>query len=94
MSTAKNDLPNIYEMLAVMPGMNDTVKIEIRVTRKLAFLLSKVIEKGLDFRDNENIQSLMNAFDAQPVEDLKNLPDEILRKAGLIELNEKLKNIG
>ena len=54
-------------------------------------LLSKVIERGLTVKDNGEINNILDVAPAETVQELNVISDELLKKAGLIEMNEKLK---
>jgi hypothetical protein len=46
---ATNVLGKVYETLLCRPGMNEAVKIDVKVSRKSILLQSSVIENGLNF---------------------------------------------
>ncbi len=50
----KTDLAKVYDTVLSIPGMNETVKIELKIPRKNVLLLSKVIERGLVQEGEEN----------------------------------------
>lgn len=80
----------VYETLLTSPGMNDNVKIDFRIPRKNVLLLSKIIELGLSVKD-ENMQvGLLAVTDAETLADLRSVVVELLKKAGLTEMNDKL----
>jgi len=54
-------------------------------------LLRKVIERGLTVKDNGEINNILDVAPAETVQELNVISDELLKKAGLIEMNEKLK---
>jgi hypothetical protein len=54
-------------------------------------LLSKVIERGLTVKDNGEINNILDVAPVETVQELNVILDELLKKAGLIEMNEKLK---
>ena len=45
------DVAMIYETLLSSPGMNDAVRIDVKLPRKNVLLLTKVIELGLSLKD-------------------------------------------
>jgi hypothetical protein len=47
MDMATNVLSKVYETLLCSPGMNEAVKVDVKVNRKMILLLSSVIENGL-----------------------------------------------
>ena len=54
-------------------------------------LLSKVIERGLNVKDDAEESNILNIAPKETLEELNAISDELLKKAGLIEMNEKLK---
>lgn len=78
----------VYEMLPVFPGMGDSVKITMNVSRKVALLMAKMMEIGMVSKDDQT--GLFSIVDEQTLAQLKKLPEEILEKAGLTKWNEKL----
>jgi hypothetical protein len=87
----KTDVAKIYETVLSIPGMNDNVKIQFIIPRKNVLLLSKAIERGLSVKDADDKSP--NVLDIVPKETLKELlalPADLLDKAGLTEMNQKL----
>jgi len=91
---AKNEVAKIYETLLSIPGMNETVKIPLTITRKNVLLLCKVIERGLLVKENdEKSLSLPDIISKEVLKELQELPNELLGKAGLTEMNQKLQSL-
>lgn len=83
----------VYETLLSSPGMGEAVKITLHIPRKQVLLLSKIIEVGIAAK-NENGQSgILNVMDESITSELLGLSEDILRKAGLTEMNEKLNGL-
>ena len=72
--------------------MNDNVKIQLSIPRKNVLLLSKVIERGLAGKDGLNDDNILDIAPKETMEELNAISNELLKKAGLIEMNEKLKS--
>ncbi|MFT4155186.1 hypothetical protein [Parafilimonas sp.] len=85
------DVSIIYETLLTSPGMNDTVKIDLRMPRKNALLLTRVIELGLLAKDSEG--GFLQTAGKDAIAELNNLTDSILEKAGLTEMYSKLNEL-
>ena len=83
------DVTVIYQTLLSSPGMNDSVKIGLHIPRKNILLLAKIIEMGLTMKD-EAQTSVLNAVNREWISDLTGIVQEMLQKAGLTEMNEKL----
>jgi DNA primase large subunit len=89
-----NDVAKVYDTILSIPGMNDTVKIDLRISRKNVLLLNQVIERGLVVKDDEKNEGLLSNIPDENLEELKIIAGQYLEKAGLIELNEKLNELG
>ena len=91
---AKTDVTRIYETVLSIPGMRDHVKISLSLSRKNVLLLSKIIERGLLAKDPEDKST--NVLDIVPKETLQELlqfSNDLLDKAGLTEMNQKLQSL-
>lgn len=85
-----NDVAQVFDTILSSPGMNDAVKFDLRISRRNVLLLSSVIELGLsDKADGKG--SLFASASTEAKEELRLLVDDFLQRAGLSELNEKLK---
>ncbi|MEJ7678107.1 MAG: hypothetical protein WKG06_09630 [Segetibacter sp.] len=73
-----------------IPGMNETVKIDMRISRKNALLLNSVIKRGLAGKDDDKSSNLLVNIPAETLHELSAFADDCLTKAGLTELSEKL----
>lgn len=89
-----NDVAKVYDTILSIPGMNETVKIDLRISRKNVLLLNSVIERGLALKGDDKSSSLLNSVPQETLEELKTLAGDCLQKAGLIELSEKLHSLG
>jgi hypothetical protein len=90
MSTT-NTIAKVFDTVLSIPGMNDNVKIQLSIPRKNVLLLSKVIERGLTVKDDAEENNILDIAPKETVQELKAISEELLKKAGLIEMNEKLK---
>jgi len=91
---SKTDLTKVYETLLSIPGMNEVVKIDLKMPRKQVLLLSKVIERGLVEAKEEKEPSILSLASAEMRDDLQNVIGELLAKGGLSEMAEKLRSFG
>ena len=87
-----NTISKVFETILSIPGMNDNVKIQLSIPRKNVLLLSKVIERGLAGKDGLNDDNILDIAPKETMEELNAISNELLKKAGLIEMNEKLKS--
>jgi hypothetical protein len=89
-----NDVAKVYDTILSIPGMNETVKIDLRISRKNVLLLNSVIERGLTVKDDDKSSNLLNSVPQETLQELNALARDCLQKAGLIELSEKLTSLG
>ncbi len=89
--TTANTIAKVFETVLSIPGMNENVKIQLTIPRRNVLLLSKVIERGLAGKDNFTDDNILAIAPKEILEELNSISDELLKKAGLIEMNEKLK---
>ena len=90
---AKTELARLYETLLTVPGMANLVKIDLKITLRDALLLSKIIERGLLGKDlDDSSLQILDMLSPEMTNKLSEIPKVILEKAGLIEMNEKLRN--
>jgi hypothetical protein len=84
-----NQVTSVYETLLCIPGMNDQVKLDLKISRKQVLLLSQIIERGL--RAEEGERTGMLSVSKQTGDELSQIAKDCLEKAGLVELSSKLK---
>jgi hypothetical protein len=92
MLTSK-DVAIVYETLLTSPGMNDAVKISLSIQRKNVLLLTKLLEVGLAAKDETGQVSLLATINNESTEDLKAVSVDLLKKAGLTDLYERLNSL-
>lgn len=86
------DVTVVYETLLSSPGMNDSVKIFLNIPRKNVLLLTKIIELGMSVKDNGQ-GGLMQIVSKESLEELNDLVGDLLQKAGLTEMYNKLNSL-
>jgi hypothetical protein len=86
-----NDLAQVYDTILSIPGMNDVVKIDLKISRKNALILNRVIERGLTMKQDDASSGLLNLVPKDTLQELTSFAEDCLQKAGLKELSEKLK---
>lgn len=91
---SKTDLTRVYETLLSIPGMNESVKIDLKLPRKQLLLLSKVIERGLTENGAETEPSILSLTSPETKSELQKVVEDLLSKGGLTEMNERLKSFG
>ena len=69
-----NDVAKVYETILSIPGMNDTVKIDLKISRRNVLLLNNVIERGLTAKDPDDKSSnLLHAVPKEALQDIKHI---------------------
>jgi len=84
---SQKEFAKVYETILRSPGMEDVVKIDLRIKRKDILFLSQVVERGLDDPDTGNL------FSDESVEWLKTTVSDILQKGKLKEFSEGIKEL-
>lgn len=85
-----NEVAQVFDTILSSPGMNEAVRIDLRISRKNVLLLNHIIERGLSSNGEEGSLSVFAAASGDTLEELKTLANDCLQKAGLVELSEKL----
>nr|WP_288812844.1 hypothetical protein [uncultured Sphingobacterium sp.] len=85
-----NEVAKIFDTVLSIPGMSEMVKIDFKISRKNVLLLNSVIERGLNAKD-DGASSLLENIPKESLEELKAFSGGCLQKAGLTELNDKLR---
>ncbi len=86
-----NDVAKVYDTILSIPGMNETVKIDMKISRKNVLLLNSVIKRGLSAKDDDKSSNLLESIPPETLQELEAIADDYLTKAGLTELSTKLK---
>lgn len=87
-----NVAAQVFDTIMSIPGMNEVVKIDLKISRKNVLLLNRVIDRGISSNPNESDGVLSNVAQ-EDLQELITLAHEALQKAGLVELNDKLLNL-
>jgi len=89
----ENDAVRVIDTIMSSPGMNEMVRMDMKISRKNVLLLHHVIERGIT--ENEgSLSVLLQSIPKENKADLKQLSEECLQRAGLTELNQKLSDLG
>ena len=84
-----NEFAKVFDTILSTPGMNEVVKMDLKISRKNVLLLSHIMERGLAKTDDKT-SPLLEGITQENLEELKALGEEFLTKSGLTELNKKL----
>lgn len=89
----KSEIGKVYDTILSIPGMNDAIKVSLKISRKNLLLLNKVIERGLNGKETEDKSvSILEIILKEDLKELGGIATELLNKAGLADMNEKLKS--
>ena len=88
---ANSTLQLIHETLLAVPGMNDAVKIDFKIPRKTVLLLAEVISRGMN--QKTDLENGLLQISKESAEELSTIIQDSLEKAGLTELNQRLKKL-
>lgn len=83
-----NDVAKVFDTILSTPGMNEIVKIDLKISRKNVLLLHHVIERGMTVEND--VSGVLGSLSKEGLLELKNVAEECLQKAGIVELNQKL----
>ena len=88
---SKIEMGKVYDTLLCSPGMEETVKIDLKISRKAVLLLSHAIEKGADPLGKAGLPCLPEEIAKEFSTLLSGIAKDCIDKAGLEILNQKLK---
>jgi hypothetical protein len=88
-----SQVEKMYDTILSIPGMNEAVKIDLRLDRKSVLLLSQIVERGLAAGTDVSEFGLIETVPKESIEALQQQIQECLQKSGLAELSEKLKTL-
>ncbi|MCX2429863.1 hypothetical protein [Pedobacter sp. GR22-10] len=87
-----NEISRVYDTLLSVPSMDEMIKMDKRISRKIILLLSHVIEGGLKSKDG-SISQLLSVLPKEAVSEIKDFAEDCLSKAGLKEVKLKLEQL-
>ncbi len=88
-----NDVARVYDTVISIPAMNETVKIDLKISRKNVLLLTRVIVRGLTLLQDDKSLNILDIIPEDTIKELTAMSNDCLVKAGLTELDEKLKSL-
>ena len=87
------ELSIVYEALLAPETMSAPVKVTLSITRKQVLLLAKVIELGLSVEHDSGHAGILSVVDESELNKLQGLSADLLKKAGLTEMMDKLNSL-
>jgi hypothetical protein len=91
MSIVKKEKSKVFEMVLSSPGMTESCKISLKISRQNVLVLAKLIESGILEAKPNFEDELFSSIPENSVEEFKIIHEEMLKKSGLTEFYEKLK---
>jgi hypothetical protein len=85
---SKQDLSKLYETVLATPGMQDVIKIDLRMERRQVLLLHQIIQRGIALKEDDTEAGIPRV--EGNLEAIQKAASDLLTKAGLTEINEKL----
>lgn len=85
-----NDLKQVYEALLCGPGLDEPVKIDLKINKRAVLLLSQVIDKGLTVKGEHRGNAMIEAASKEELDEIKQLAADCLDKAKLTAFAEKI----
>ncbi|WP_276484776.1 hypothetical protein [Paraflavitalea pollutisoli] len=89
----QKDVAMVYEMMLASPGMSEHVKIGLNLPRKAVLVLTRIIEAGMAAKGEGDKTGLLAMVDDQLLHDLAEVNGELLQKAGLKEMSERINSL-
>ncbi|WP_338839783.1 hypothetical protein [Flavobacterium ginsenosidimutans] len=89
----ENEAAQVFDTILSIPGMNELVRIDLKISRKNVLLLHHAIARGL-IQNGSGPSVLLQRAAEENIEELRQLSADCLSRAGLTELNEKLARLG
>ncbi|SDG31707.1 hypothetical protein SAMN04487996_117134 [Dyadobacter soli] len=87
------ELVSVYDTIMSIPGMNDPIKIDLKISRRNVLLLSQAINKALSSEASADSVNLIDICSPESKEELTTFSNECLLKSGLNELNDRLSKL-
>jgi hypothetical protein len=84
-----SEIAKVYETLLSIPGMNDEMKVSLKISRKNILLLSQVIENGVAVEGKEQT-GILSVIDNETKREISQIASDILEKSGMKAMKDKL----
>ncbi|HWI93850.1 MAG TPA: hypothetical protein VNT20_21370 [Flavisolibacter sp.] len=83
----------VFETILSSPGMQENCKIVLNPTRQTIVVLARLIENGFEKKDENERDEILSFLPEPSLTELKNISEELLRKSGLVEFYEHMKQL-
>jgi len=82
----------VYDTLLTAPGMEETIKLDARLSRRMILMLTQVIGNGLESKSQRS--GILSVLSEAETKELETLAVTFLEKGGLVQLNKNLQQLG
>lgn len=79
----------MYELLLSVPGMNETVRLDLKMSRKNVLFLCQLLTGALEDADS----ALLSVMSKESIDELKHVAQGCLDRSGLNELDQNLRKL-
>jgi hypothetical protein len=83
----------IFETILCSPGMQENCKIVLNPSRQIILALAKLIESGTENREGKEREEIISFLPEDSMNDLKLIAEELLKKSGLVEFYEHIRQL-
>jgi hypothetical protein len=83
----------IFETILSSPGMGENCKIVLNPTRQTILVLARLIENGVEKKGEGAGDEILSFLPEHSLSELKNISEELLKKGGLVEFYEHMKEL-
>jgi hypothetical protein len=83
----------IFETILSSPGMGESCKIVLNPTRQTILLLARLIENGVEKKDQDVKDEILSFLPEDALNELKNISEELLKRGGLVDFYEHIKQL-
>lgn len=90
-ASTKEEKSTIFAMVLSSPGMSETCKIVLQLSRQNVLLLGRLIEAGILTGKGNFEDEILSSLPEATAGEFKIMHEEILKKSGLTDFYEKLK---
>jgi hypothetical protein len=88
-----NSRTKIFETILSSPGMQESCKIVLNPTRQTILVLARMIESNMEKGEGKENDELISFLPETSLNELKSISEELLKKGGLVDFYEHLKQI-
>ncbi len=92
-TSVKKEKSKVFETVLSSPGMSESCKVVFVASRQNILLLSRLIEAGLLSEKNSFDDEVLQALPEESKAEFKSIHEEILKKSGLTDFYDRLKQL-